>query len=292
MSEPCVPALTDAVADVVASWETSDDRTRQTTLRMGEIARRFARRATVSGYDTITAVTPELCEEFIHAPSRTGERPSVGTMHFRRVTIRAIYRTLRGDHPDLGDPTLDIDLPSRGDRPPRPLTTDEIILCRTGCFPHYATDSRRAAAWALAEATVVTSEIPLIRPSALDHPPTRVSLPGGRRTDPRTVPLTGWGATVLARRISELDGDHLLAYDGNSTIPEGRQAAICRHIERTFQVVGLDTDRSVRPSSIRLWRARLELERGMPIEGVARLLGGRSLDRTAIQVGYDWKASR
>lgn len=291
MSEPCVPALTGTVSDVIATWETSDGRTRQTTLRMGEIARRFALRAAAVGIEDITEATPEICEEFIHAPSRTGHRPSVGTMHFRRVTIRAIFRTLRTDQPTLGDPTLDIDLPPRGDRPCRPLTTDEIVLCRTGCYPPRSTDIRRAAAWALAEATAVTSEIPHVRPAHLDHPtdPSEVSLPGNRRTDSRVVSLTSWGAAVLARRITELDGDETLAYDGNSVLPEGQQAAMCRHIERTFQNVGLDTDPSIRPASVRLWRAQVEFERGLRIEDIARLLGSRSLDRTAIQVGYDWR---
>jgi len=293
MSEPCVPALTITVNDVIATWETDDDRTRQTTLRMGEIANRFARRAITVGIHDISGVTPEVCEEFIHAPSRTGDRPSVGTTHFRRVTIRAVFRTLRSQQPSLGDPTLDIELPPRGDRATRPLTTDEIILCRTGCYPPRSTDTRRAAAWALAEATAVTSEIPRIRPGHLDHlsQPGIVTLPGGRRTDSRVVALTSWGAAVLGRRITEIEGNEILAYDGDSKLPEGRQAAMCRHIERTFHAVGLDTDRSVRPSSVRLWRAQLEFERGLRIEDVARLLGNRSLDRTALMIGYDWKAA-
>ena len=44
---------------------------------------------------------------------------------------------------------------------------DEVILCRSFSL-HTLTETRQPAAWALAEATARTSEIPLIRASHVD----------------------------------------------------------------------------------------------------------------------------
>ena len=66
-----------------------------------------------------------------------------------------------------GDPTIDLVLPPRSFLAVRPLTDDEIVVCRSFSL-QTLTATRQPAAWALAEATARTSEIPHIVVSDLD----------------------------------------------------------------------------------------------------------------------------
>ena len=58
----------------------------------------------------------------------------------------------------VGDPTLDRALQPRSQLVTRPLADDEVVLCR-GYALWSLIDSRRAAAWALAEATCRSVEV-------------------------------------------------------------------------------------------------------------------------------------
>jgi integrase/recombinase XerC len=218
----------------------------------------------------------------------------VFTCHFRRTTLRAVFRTAREQGLVSGDPTIDLVLPPKSSLAARPLTDDEIMLCRTTAFSAAAHDLRRPAAWALAEATAATSEIPLIRRRDL-HPDGAVdgvTLPGNRSTRPRTVELTDWGISILNRRLDELadDPDTLVAYSGRAgprTV--ARHAAACQLIASVLASTGLAAEPDIRPSSVRHWRARTELDSGARIEAVANLLGHRSLDQTAEATAHHWR---
>lgn len=277
-------------------WAGGDDpRTHQTVLRMAEIATRFARRLHVLGVETLDQVTPSQCEEFIFARSRTAAVASISTMRFRRTTLRALFKTLRMNGFDVADPTVDLALPARPDTTARPLTTDEIVFCRTCTKAARSKDLRRPAAWALAEATAVTSEQAAVTVGDLDDPerPFSVTLPGTRRIRPRVVELTEWSRSILKARVAELVGptpQTRLVYGGaQSPDSVAAQAAACNLVTNVLAAAGLSGDPGVRPASVRHWRARLLFEETGRIEDVANLLGHSSLDEAAQAIGFDWK---
>ena len=283
--------LVDIVESVIADWHRDAAHTSQTATRMGEIAIRFARRLHRLGISSVEAVDADACRGFIDAPTRTGTPPTVATRHFRRVTLRALFRTLRSRGIPVGDPTLDIDLPPRSQRSTRPLDTEEVILGRTATFTTRNGSLQRAAAWALAEAAATTSEIPLLTRRHLNHTqhPTTVALPGTRRTDPRIVRLTDWGAAILSRHLDDVaDGyDVPLVYRGAGG-EVARQAATCKLISHILDTAGL-SDPDIRPDSVRLWRAHTHHQDTGDLIGAARILGNRSLDRTAEALDIEWR---
>jgi integrase/recombinase XerC len=287
-------AVGDLVDAVLQSWTEVDARSDQTITRMGELAVRFSRRLRATGVETVADIDAAVCAGFIHAPTRTGDVPTVFTRHFRRTTLRAVFRSARELGIVSGDPTLDLKLPPKTNLAARPLTDDEIMLCRTTSFSAHAADLRRPAAWALAEATAATSEIPLIRRCDL-HPAgavDAVTLPGNRNTRPRTAELTDWGISIINRRLAELPADPhtLVAYTGSAgprTV--ARHAAACQLIAGVLASTGLAAEPDIRPSSVRHWRARTELDAGARIEDVANLLGHRSLDQTAEATAHHWR---
>ena len=83
-----------------------------------------------------------------------------------------------------GDPTIDLVLPPRSFLAVRPLTDDEIVVCRSFSL-QTLTATRQPAAWALAEATARTSEIPHIVVSDLDFTNRRVWIHGSSKAEAR-----------------------------------------------------------------------------------------------------------
>lgn len=234
---------------------------------------------------------------FIAAPTRYGTVPELATQHARRTALRVLYRTARRLTLTGGDPTLDVHLPPRGCRAARPLTDDEITLCRASALGACGTGaSLRATAWALGEATAVSSEITAVRARDLDDPahPRQVHLPGTRRHNPRTVDLTQWGSLILRQRATGLlanhDADVLLAYGGHAP-PGGAkaQASVCNALRHVLASARLLREQDIRPASVRHWAGRSAYDNGSPIEEVARTLGLRSLDATADDIGLDWR---
>src|SRR5205823_10566089 len=112
------------------------------------------------------------------------ERPRVATMHLRRSAHRVYFRTLRQIGMAVGDPPQDLVLPPRSCLAVRPLTDDEIVVCRSFSL-QTLTATRQPAAWALAEATARTSEIPHIVVSDLDFTNRRVRIHGRAKADAR-----------------------------------------------------------------------------------------------------------
>jgi integrase/recombinase XerC len=298
---PCVDphpemGVDDFVTVVLRHWRDADPRTDQTVTRMGEIVVRFSRRLRATGIETIDRIDAAACSGFIDAPSRTGEQPADATRHFRRVTLRALFRTGRAIGVAHVDPTLDLALPPRSSLAARPLTDDEVMLCRTAAFPVRAVDLKRPAAWALAEASAATSEIPTVRRRDLrpaSGVPEAVALAGTRRLRPRTVELTAWGVTILTRRLDELPDapETLLAYNGHAHAGTvARHAAACRLIAAVLHSCGLGNEPDVRPASVRHWRARRAFDEGATVEEIATMLGHRRLDEAAAAIGHDWTA--
>lgn len=183
------PALGD---DSVASaqWE-----------RTSTILDRFGRFAVDGcGLAELGQVTAEAARAFVTAPTSEGAASSVSTMHWRRTALRLLFRAARREGLTDGDPTLDLKLPARSSLRTRPLTDDEVTLCRS--VAHWSlAGSRRAAAWALAEATCRSSELPNVSGDDLKLATGRVWIAGGKTTEAREGQLTGWGLVQVRARI-------------------------------------------------------------------------------------------
>src|SRR6266851_7512259 len=178
--------------------------TDQSTHRMTELLVRFTifldKGLRLGSVEQISA---EHVSQFIRAAISTPtgrQRPSVATMHLRRSALRLYFRTLRQLGMAVGDPTQDLVLPPRSCLAVRPLTDDEIVVCRSFSL-QTLTATRQPAAWALAEATARTSEIPHILVSDLDLGNGRVWIHGSSKAEPRWGSLSEWGAIQLARRV-------------------------------------------------------------------------------------------
>jgi len=232
-----------------------------------------------------------MVRDFVSAPTSAG-RPSPATSHLRRTAVRLLFRVLRDLRLATTDPTLDLVLPPRTQRALRPLTDEEVELCRWASLGTIIA-TRRPAVWALAEAGAATAEVGNVVLADLDLGAARVWLAGSAKTDPRWARLTDWGGVQLARRVRELG-----AGAGQST-PVTYEGAGSEHSHRTSSVeaiksvllrAGLGGDRDVHPRSVTAWAGcRLLSETGR-IDEVARRLGLRSLDLAADLVGFDWQA--
>ncbi len=115
---------------VLDAWAAGNVHSAQTLARMSETVTRFTRRLQATGVGSFAEVDPAHACGFITAAVAGGAPPQVATQHARRTAIRTLYRTLRAVGFEVADPTLDLALPARGTRAARPLTDDEITLCR------------------------------------------------------------------------------------------------------------------------------------------------------------------
>lgn len=292
-------SLSGQVEAAVNAWETGGEFSEQTLLRTTETTRRFQKRLVVSGVFRAEDISTADCWGFIEAITRHGTPPELPTKHGRRVVIRMLFRTWRELGFDVGDPTLDLDLPSRTSRTARPLVDSEIVLCRAAARLGAAggTSLQRAVAWALAEATAVTSEISAIRLCDLDSldAPRFVELPGTRRVDGRIGELTDWGAAIVARQVvlfreGGLPATTLLTYRGRGKPGQHvAQAAVCNAIGAVLDAAGLSKEPDVRPASVRNWAGRRLYDGGLPLERVARRLGSRTLEAAAEDIALDWR---
>jgi integrase/recombinase XerC len=232
-------------------------------------------------------VTVEVVEAFVRSPQAGGGLPSVPVMHLRRSALRLLFRSLREAGQPVGDPTLDLVLPPRSQLAARPLTDDEVTLCR-GHALWSLVDARRAAAWALAEATCRSVEIARICTHDLDLDGRRVWIHGGRTTAPRWGQLTEWGVTHLERRVQTLaEPETSVVYGGSGDATTG-QVSACVAIADVLTRAGLAAEPDVRPASVAGWAGQKILEETGCIDEVARRLGMASLDRAARFIAFDW----
>lgn len=279
---------------VRSAWSADLGMSEQTRARFTELGHRFVLSLAGQGRRSWDDVDAAACAAFVGAATRTGGVPRPGTQHTRRAAVRAIFRTLRAHGLVAGDPTLDEPIPARQARDYRPLRDDEIALGRAACrLGGGARTLARAVAWALAETGAGTGEIPMLRVVDLDHPrtPTQLTIPESRRFAARTVLLTDWGATVLARHLTATGAgpDMPLAYEprGDGGAYRG-QASVATNLTRVLDLAGLRRDPRVRARSIRGWAGRRAYDDGAPLEQVAVLLGCRSLDTAAADIGLAW----
>jgi integrase len=281
---------TSDIRRVIAYLDLSTDIAVQTRNRLGLVISRFATyleraNATISPWE----VSPAVVREFVHAPLPDGTTPSASTLHFRRSALRLLFRSGRRLGITEGDPTLDLSLPPRSTLRVRPLTDDEVAMGRSFSV-RSLTETRRPAAWALAEATARISEVALVRASHVDLDKCQVWLPGGARVVGRWGHLTEWGVEHLDRRMRAVhrsDHDPALCY-GAAGSAESRRASCSAAIQETLRRAGLADEPDVRPSSVVAWAGRQAFEESGRIEVAAKCLGLRSLDAAARLIGWDW----
>ncbi len=281
-------------SEVVLQRLRETDLADQTMPRVAETVTRFTayleRGHRVS---SIRHITQEHVEGFVFAPlpDSSGRRsPAIATMHVRRTALRLYFRIARQEGLLEADPTVDLHLSPRSGVAVRPLTSDEIILCRSYSL-RTLTATRHPVAFALAEATARTSEIPHIRVSDLDVVQGRVWLHGSPKTEDRWGFPSQWGLLQLARRVEALKGesgqDPRLVYRGSGS-EESRQAASCIAITQTLERAGLAGEPDVRPLSIVAWAGHCIFTETGRIDEVAVRTGMRSLDRAARLIGWQW----
>jgi site-specific recombinase XerD len=238
----------------------------------------------------LNEITQDQVEAFVLARTSDGRPPSVASSHLRRSAVRMLFRSLREHGVVDHDPTLDLRLPPRTSLRARPLCDDEIALGRSFAFQTLR-DSRQPAAWALAEATVRTSELSQVKVGDLDLGCGTVKIAGSTNTQPRVGVLSTWGVQALTRRVESLGPDAhagaLVVYEGDGSL-ESRQASCCVAISDTLRRAGLAREPDVRPISIAAWAGKKVFDETGKIEAAAQALGMRSLDRAARLIGWDW----
>jgi site-specific recombinase XerD len=278
-----VAAFVESLRDAGGLTEQSGDRLLALITRFLSFVER--------GFGTpLDEVARDQVEAFVFAPSSDGRLPSVATSHLRRSAVRMLFRVMREHGVLEHDPTLDVRLPPRTSLHARPLCDDEIALGRSFSFQTLR-DSRQPAAWALAEATVRTSELSQVTVGDLDLEAGTVHIAGSTKTQPRVGVLSTWGVVALARRVESLGPDAhagtLVAYEGDGSL-ESRQASCCVAISDTLRRAGLAQEPDVRPVSIAAWAGKRVFDETGKIEAAAHALGMRSLDRAARLIGWDW----
>ena len=269
---------------VRSTWDAraEADRVARTLGRFGSFC------ATGYAVEWLAEVTPEVAAAFVLAPGPDGGEASVSLRHLRRLSVRLLFRVARSSGVPVGDPTLDLWLPPRTPFQTRPLTDDEVLLGR-GAAQWSLSDTRRLAAWALAEATARTSELPHIRVCDVDLDAGRVFLHGGKRVGERQASLTPWGVEQLRLRVQVVgsEPDLPLLYRGGDLEGAG-QVASATLLQDVLVRAGLAEEPDVRASSVAAWAGRRVLEETGRIDLAARALGVKSLDRAARIVGWDW----
>jgi integrase/recombinase XerC len=243
------------------------------------------------GVENVGDVTIELVEAFVFARTDRGAAPPTATQHHRRSAIRTWWRILRGFALVQDDLTLDLELPPRTRASQRALSDEEVERCRWAALAT-TTETRIPAAWALAEAGALASEIAHVRIGDLELP-SHVRLHGSPRLRERLVPLTPWGATQLARRVEHLEVTPALAdrvaYEGMGSAASLRTSSASA-LHDVLRRAGLAGDPAVGLNSMRAWVGQTVLRDAGRIEDVAARLGMQSLDLAADLISYDWEA--
>jgi integrase/recombinase XerC len=240
------------------------------------------------GIADLACVTPSIAAAFVGAQCPDGTQPSVPLLHLRRSALRLLFRSARHLGQEVGDPTLDLRLPPRAQLATRPLVDEEVTLCRAAAAWSLS-DRRRAAAWALAEASCRSVEVGQITRSDLDLDLGRVWIHGGQTTADRWGYLTEWGTQQLERRLASIPsgGDQPVVYEGDDG-PATGQISACIAVRDVLVRAGLGKEPGVRPASVAGWAGRQILQETGRIDEVARRLGMSSLDRTARFIDWSW----
>lgn len=279
------------VEAVIASLEGGEDLAPASLERLSGLMRRFAsflERA--CGVRSLDELETDHLRRFLEAGTASGSAPAVATMHLRRSAIRLLFREAVRVGAIGADPTTNLPLPPRSSLSFRPLTDDEVELCRS--FARGSLSStREPAAWALCEASARCSELPYIRARDVDIDRRMTFIAGGAKTAPRWGELSEWGVVQVSRRLSALrrEGPDVPVLSSNLRNRTSARASAYDAIRATLERAALGREPDVRPNSLVAWRGMSALASGASIDEVAQMLGIRSLDAAASFIGFHWQ---
>lgn len=239
------------------------------------------------GVAGLNDVSPTVARSFVTAADPDGRPGGASLQRARRSAVRALYRCGREIGVATIDPTSDIRLPALSTLRARPLTDDEILECRAASTWSLASD-RRSVAWALAEATCRSGEIPNVLAGDVEKRTGALVIRGGGRCQPRRGQLTDWGRQQISLHLDNTpDPMSPLVYAGDTPRLGGLVSANSA-ISQVLERAGLADEPDVRPSSVVAWAGRKVLEETGRIELVADALGLTSLDSAASFIGWNW----
>ena len=276
------------VALVMARLSAEDELSTRTLARLELLMAQFSTFVERAyGVRSLDDVRPEMVGAYLSAPRTDGHEPGVSLQHFRRLAVRVLFRTCRAIGIVEGDPSLDASLPARSRAEFRPLEEEEVALCRSAASgsPRRV---RAAVAWALCEATARTGELPNVSLADLDLDRGRVWIAGTPRTLPRWGYLTNWGLTQVRRYSEGLDCHPNTPLVCGSADAALAQSSAVGMISKTMTYAGLGGAPGVRPSSVAAWAGRRIFRETARLDLDAQRLGMRSLDRTAVFIGWEW----
>lgn len=276
-------ARTALVLDLEGRWASASQ-----VRRVVGLAERFERFC-VDGFGLVGLdhASPTVVRSFVAAADPDGRPAGVSLQRARRSAVRALYRCGRQLGVATIDPTVDIRLPALSTLRARPLTDYELLECRAASTWSLTSD-RRVVAWALAEATCRSGEIPNVLAGDVDICTGALVIRGGGRCLPRNGQLTEWGREQISIHLAnDPDPTSPLVYAGGSPRLGGLVSANSA-ISQVLQRAGLADEPDVRPSSVVAWAGTKVLERTGRIERVADALGLSSLDSAASFIGWDW----
>jgi hypothetical protein len=282
-------AVSEAVEATISVLRPRAELSEQTLVRLEALMRQFARYVDrAHGAPMLQQVRSGVVEAYLAAPTHDGFEPGPSLRYFRRLAVRVLFRTCRQMGMEVGDPSLDVELPSRRPGAFRPLEDREIERGRAAAVA-VAGRLRAAAAWSFCEATARTGELPWVRGADVDLSRARVWIRGTARTTGRWGHLTQWGTAQLSRYVAEVCLDPATPILSGGTPGSAlAQSSAVGAIARTLRHAGLADAPGVRPSSVAAWAGRRIFEDTGRIDVTAQRLGMRSLDRTAHFIGWEW----
>ncbi len=291
VQKPPPVSVSELVEAVIASLEAEADLVPASLDRFSGLMRRFA--AYVSrahGIRSLDEVGMDHLRGFLKAGTASGSAPSIATMHLRRSAVRLLFRRAAEVGAVSEDPTTSLSVPARSCLPFRPLTDDEVELCRSFARASLSA-TREPAAWALSEASARCSELPLIRVRDVDIEAGRVFITGGAKTAPRWGELTEWGLVQVERRLAatKREGSDVAVVSSDVRNRATARASAYDAIRATLERAGLGREPDVRPNSLVAWRGASALASGASIDQIAQMLGIRSLDAAAAFIGWHWQ---
>ena len=293
MSEPTVETALHAALTHWAGRRDCGEMADQSLIRFTEICKRFSR--FVTAYDVVFVhdVTPELVTKFVTAKGRGGVAPAAATQYLRLITVRAFFRTLIRFSLTVHDPTVTLTSVGRGDRIYRPITTVEAEAIRF--FAEHGTPTRHAVTVALLLAGGRTNEVGWVTAADIDVDAATFTVDGREKFVSRVLPLDAWSVRVIRERIDHLtelgsgsDPAAVTLCTGSTASDVHRQASVGMTVKHVLRRSGIDADPAVKPRSLTAYAARQVFDATGRIEDAARRVGSRSLDATAVLIGFDW----
>jgi len=257
----------------------------------GHIARFCRHLEHVEGVVDVRVVGRSEALNFVHSPAArkdgalVASKPSGATKRNRRAALDHFFEALIPLGVTERHPLTGATFPREPGVSPLPLADAQVRKGRLHSEAFFG-DLRGPAAWAFAEGSATTSELPLIVRADVDLERGRFWCPGGPRASARWCLLTDWGVEKVDALLGSLPAgfDGPLLYSGSAGSVSA-QAVACDLIHETLKRAGLGGDPRIRPSSLRGWCGAGIYAVTGDLTVVAHRLGLADLDACATLIG-------